>query len=222
MSITCVVGHAPKHTVEPCSDASGAHDLNTSKQKSCLKPQRQYSRSEIYHIAFLLRQKLVYDLVHPIIQHAQLYEDTGATSKAYTVIRVNSPRTCMIAPQIKSTAVTRTPVRAVKFSITSKDQGYAAYPGVGSWTWFTAGIVRAGCQAIHYEREVLRNVTTSGGFVTQHVSWSAVSENHEEAAWVRSLQCGDAVVVNGHAEHLGWVNTTISVQVTVSQALIVR
>lgn len=224
MSITCVVETATVNTVKLYSNLSADHNANTpTSQQITLKTQRKYTKSEIYHIAFLLRHKLVPDLIHPIIQHAQLYENISTTSNAYMVVRVNnSPRTCITTPQIASNTSTRTPIRSVKFSITSKDQGYVAYPGSGSWTWFTAGIIKPGCGEIYNEREVLNNVTTSNGFITQHVTWSADSENQEEADWVRGLQYGDAVAVMAHAKYLGWVNTIVSAQVTISQAVIVR
>lgn len=185
--------------------------------------QPQQRRQQIYHIYFLLNWKLPPELVSPILNGADLYDHRVSISSQYCVIRnTNSPKVLLQTRQIASATRTRCPIRKITLSITSKDQGYVAYPGHGSWTWFTFGIFRAGSTIIQDEYELFRNVTSIDGFTTREITWSSDSSDDEERSRVCSLQNGDAIVIMGHAGFRGWTNFVREVKVTTSSAVIVR
>ena len=187
--------------------------------------QRRDQLKEIHRIAHLLRQKLVPEIVQIIIEQAGHLHHQVSTSDQYQVVRVtNSPATCLCSAPISVKPTTRkSPIQQITFIITAKDQGYIAYPGHGSWTWFTAAIAATGSRLddLDNEREIFRNITSPGGFQTHTITWSASSEDQGEADWVQKLQHGSVVVVRGHAKYIGWVNFINSVQVVVSQRVVV-
>lgn len=197
--------------------------LDTSSL-SCSQDSNEYeNRINAYRIASLLRYKLVADLVRPIIDYAGLYNHQTSMSDRYQVIRSsNTPSTCLQSEEISCRARTKAPVRKVTFTIVAKDQGFGAWPGSGQWTWFTAGVLKSGCEDVVAERIVARNKLIPGGFGTHQITWSSDSADEDEARWVRSLGVGDRVVVRGHAEHSGWTNFVKFVGVTVSTVVIVR
>jgi hypothetical protein len=179
-------------------------------------------QEDIYRIALILRKRLVPDLVRPIIEHANLFVDQISTIDHYMVVRAaNSPAVCLQSAPIVASSRSRAPICQVDFTVVSKDQGYAAYPGAGAWTWFTAGILRNGSKEVVQERVICWNVTEIADFNPQHERWSSRSKDQEESAWVRMLRDGDQIVIRGHAQFVGWINFVNFVQVTVSSKVIV-
>lgn len=178
-------------------------------------------RQQIYRIYLLLRTKLPPELILPIICHAGLYDHHTTINPEYCAIRItNSPKLLLRTRPIAPITQTRYPVRKITFTITSKDQGYLAYPGYGSWTWFTVGVLKGDGGSVQHERSIVRNVTSGDGFLTQEIVYSTDSCNREERELVRSIQSGDSVVIMGHAEHRGWTNFVKAVGVTISEAVI--
>ena len=106
---------------------------------------RQADQSrDIYYTAFLLRQKLVVDVVSLVLHHAGLFERHAYGSRAprpITVREESSPLTCFATPPIRSSARIQRPVQKIAFVISSCDQGWADNMNGGSWTWFTAGVI---------------------------------------------------------------------------------
>lgn len=86
-------------------------------------------RHTVYHIAFLLRQRLVPDVVPLILHHADLYYHEGGfieSDHAYVVEEADSPRVVCASAAVRCGARTTRPVRKVVFEIESHDQGWAS------------------------------------------------------------------------------------------------
>jgi hypothetical protein len=103
--------------------------------------------SSIYHVAFILRQKLPPELVPAILDYAELWmKHTTACHNQITVtehgfnsdrVRLGSGPTGQSSRTYLSSATIGTeglsgirPVRKVMFTITSHDQGWSSYPEV--------------------------------------------------------------------------------------------
>lgn len=195
----------------------------------------------IYHIAFLLRQKLVSDVVPAILHHAGLFERTVCSTglmDEIVVTQARAPTKILVTKPLRSSARLQCPVRKVTFAFKSCDQGWAT--GGGSHTWFSARILpvtarssarsdtseaqdgeiqdesRADC-----EREVARNERASRSFGTHIIEWTSDSVDPEERQWVARLQQGDRIEVLAWACYPGWQNRVRSASVAICTAAIV-
>lgn len=186
---------------------------------------------EIYHIVFLLQQKLVRDVIPAIIEYGELYECTTTPNAFYPHLRVSEHRapmrllTCEVTQPL---ARVLRPVRKIVFRINSHDQGFASDPNAGSWTWFTAQKLPAtdkNCQisgeesseapAASEHRELYRNPVADRRWVTHEVTWRADSDNPAEAEWVSSLKGGERFAVHAWARFPAWVNQISDIRVMV-------
>ena len=213
------------------------------EQISVRPSQIERETSEIYHICFLLRQKLVADVVPLIIHHAGLFKrftcSTGLVRRPLVVDEDIAPRTCFITPSIRSSAKTQQPVKKIAFLIQSCDQGAIDHPFDGgcSWTWFTAGLLASpggddpsegrlskdgADEFLVQERQIFRNERASAAFKTHVVQWTVDSLEPVERDWVSSLQRGDRIAVRAWAQYPGWQNHLRSVSVAIYTATIVR
>lgn len=175
----------------------------------------------IYQIAWYLRQKLVPELIQPVIEHAGLFHRQTSTADHYRAIRIsNSPSICLISTPICLEHRRLNAIRRVSFRVIAKDQGFAAYPGAGSWTWLTAGILKNGQGKVEQQREIMRNDSRCGNFVSHAIEWSVDSIDKEESCWVRSLKQGHQVVVQGWSKYHGWINFVNLVEVTILSSVI--
>ncbi|KAF2153167.1 hypothetical protein K461DRAFT_136076 [Myriangium duriaei CBS 260.36] len=111
------------------------------------KDKREASRHEIYHTAFLLRQKLVPDLVPSILRYADKFESFTVEQRYNPYVWVferEAPYPVFTTPPIAASVQVKQPVQKVTFEIESHDQGMCSDPNAGNWTWFSARIVKAG------------------------------------------------------------------------------
>lgn len=191
---------------------------------------------EIYHIAFLLRQRLVPDVISAIMIYAELFEPhhlyTCRMDPVLVAEQYSSPRRCIKTPPIMCTARVKRPVRKVTFDIEAHDQGWAGDMNAGSWTWFIAQIERQDESdapqqeqpeesSLPSEREIVRNPIAQREFTHHHVEWRADSDDVDEAKWVSSLVGGDLISVHALARYTGWINYVRSVSVTVHTVAII-
>jgi hypothetical protein len=186
---------------------------------------------DIYHIAFLLQQKLVRDVVPAIIEYAELYECTTSENRFYPIQRISqhhAPKQLLVCKIPKSTARVLRPVRKVVFNINSHDQGFASDREGGSWTWFTAQKLSSTgeeCQSEPHEstatptadehREIFRNPIANSHWFTHEIVWRADSEDAAEAEWVSSLKEGDRFAIHAWARFPAWVNHVSYISVKV-------
>jgi hypothetical protein len=185
----------------------------------------------VYHIAFLLRQKLVPDVVPAVLHHAGLFERQVSNRRMDTQTVVNqqrSPQAIFVTPPITSSVRAQHPVRKVVFALQSNDQGWAEYRNEGSWTWFTAGILRhpeangvgetsieegmkalrvddnaGGDRFLDSERQIYRNDVACREAKLHIVEWNVDCDEKEERDWVANLQRGDKIVVRAWAQYAG-------------------
>lgn len=176
----------------------------------------------IYHVAFLLRQRLIPDLVSDIMEQAEIYWTTTTQTglqRDVIVRQSTSPKEILRSDAIASPARVQYPVRKVVFTVSSHDQGWADSSDQGSWTWFTARKVTptegvsssvlegsTSGQGNQEHRELYRNPVAQQRWVLHEITWRADSDDPGEAEWVSSLKVGDIVAVNAWARFPGWVN----------------
>jgi hypothetical protein len=186
---------------------------------------------EIYHIVFLLQQKLVRDVIPAIIDYAELHECTTSEFHFQPLVRVSeqhAPKQLLVCEIPRPLARVLRPVRAIVFTINSHDQGFASDRDGGSWTWFTAQKLDhtvGGDQTIADEdstpptlpehRVIVRNPMARSRFTTHEVVWRADAEDPAEAEWVSSMQAGDQFIVHAWARFPAWVNHISDVSVKV-------
>lgn len=188
-----------------------------------------YDIHEIYHIVFLLQQKLVRDVIPAIIEYAELYECTTSETRFYPLLQIaqhQAPKQLLACEIPRSVARVLRPVRKIVFSINSHDQGFASDPDAGNWTWFTAQKLSATTEtrqsdadgpapAVNEHRELFRNPMASIRWFTHELVWRADSKDEAETEWVSSLQAGDRFSVHAWARYPGWVNHVSDISVKV-------
>ncbi|KAM0721361.1 hypothetical protein Q7P37_002285 [Cladosporium fusiforme] len=193
---------------------------------------------DIYHIVFLLRQKLVQDLIPGIWNQAEIYwttETQTSFNKDAVVTERRVPREILRSEVMPSPTRLQHPVRKIVFTITSHDQGWAGNKDQGSWTWFTARKVTshlgnppsaagAGAAAVgpnnNSRRELCRNPVAKRRWTVHEVTWKADSDDAEEAEWVSSLEVGDFVALDAWARFPGWSNTIQQASITIHTAAV--
>lgn len=210
------------------------HLLNIDYMDSSTEVRNEWNQDQlrdIYHVAFLLRQKLVPDVVPAILHQAGLFErhtcTTGPRTRPIITTQHTAPMMSLVTPPIKSSARLLNPVRKVVFSIDSCDQGWADDPNSGSYTWCTAAVIlkgQANDETLDFvrndrfltrEREIFRNDAASSAMKMHIVEWTVNSENEEESQWVSSLENGDRIAVLAWAQFWGWHNKVKCVSIAV-------
>jgi hypothetical protein len=186
---------------------------------------------EIYHIVFLLQQKLVRDVIPAIIDYAELHECTTHKIHFQPLVRVSeqhAPKQLLICEIPRPLARVLRPVRAIVFTINSHDQGFASDRDGGSWTWFTAQKLdqpfgddetiaddNSTPPTLAEHRDIVRNPMARSRFTIHEIVWRADSEDPAEAEWVSSMQPGDQFAVHAWARFPAWVNHISDISVKV-------
>ncbi|KAL1587890.1 hypothetical protein WHR41_03249 [Cladosporium halotolerans] len=185
----------------------------------------------IYHIAFLLRQKLIPDLVSDVMDKAEIYWTTTTQTSLKRKVAVregNAPKEIMRSDAVASPSRIQQPVRKVVFNISSHDQGWTSNPHDGSWTWFTAkkatpseddASMRVAIEATSRrfnleQRELCRNPVAQRNWQMHEITLRADSQDIEEAEWVSFLKVGDVVALHAWAQFPGWVNVVQQASIT--------
>lgn len=169
--------------LSPLAKASQSHHIGTSMSSSIETP-RSCSRHDVYHVAFLLQQKLPPELVPQIMDQAEYWLKSTVSLQQYmevSDIRIIGRRDEYLCPGVTYVStlpigeypgeeengiavVGHNPVRKVVFTIDSQDQGWSSYPNdYGTerrcWTWFEA-VVRELSQPVY--QDVVRAHQESG------------------------------------------------------------
>jgi len=231
--------------------------LQKSSQSQVATMEESFSRHEIYHAAFLLRQKLPPELVPEILDFAEYWLKYSWSKHDAILVSEQQNHERDGYPYLSSGLIGedglsgRHPVRKVVFEITSRDQGWSDHSQDhdtyrGSWTWFEAfahddeaerpspigrrttssstatsvasdleGIDPAPASPRAPSRELTRNVHAGKEYKTHTITWSADSEDQEEAKWVRELKRGQVIVVTAHARFPGWANHLRSAKIDI-------
>lgn len=202
-------------------------------------PPRHISLHQIYHTVFLLRQKLIPDVIPAILHHAGLFEhQTFRVDEFATTFHSGHGKEydCLTTAPIRSTARIKCPVRRIIFEIESRETIWERRDGSCCWTRFTAGIlpppeevkdldgeVREFSQqgGLLNEREIGRHDSALREVKTYMLQWTVDSDDEEEREWVESLANGDSLVVRASALYPGFVNKIHTVSVALYMGAIV-
>lgn len=190
-----------------------------------MEPAKQQMH-DIYHIAFLLQQKLIRDVVPAILEYAELYSFTTSFESFDPSLKIpqrEAPKQLIECEIAKVRTRVLRPLRKVTFTITSHDQGYASSRDGGSWTWFTArkrtsdvaSLPEDGSTELEYSnhKKICNNVMASRERRTHKITWRANSLDPVEAQWVSSVVAGDRFAVYAWAKYPAWVNHVHSIGV---------
>jgi ankyrin repeat domain-containing protein 50 len=177
---------------------------------------------EVYHVAFLLCQVTIPDLIPQILDLAEYWPKTFSCcqdERTYDHFRNAGARyvTARVASQIRPRMV-----RKVVFSIMSHDQGWCGNVSAGSWTWFEAQVQLSNEQepSEFTQKELFRNVIADKNYKTHEVTWRYDAEDEEERSLIRSLQTGSVITVHPWARFGGWVNHVSSANVEIYAAVV--
>lgn len=196
---------------------------------------RNPSIQEIYHIAFILRQVLVPDLIPQILEHADIFfTSTFCKSHDLAVTRQQSPRICLLTPPIWSRVRRQNPVVKVVFRIRARDEGLALEIGK---SYFTAAVLPgrllesgsledamkgSGGVLLESHREICVNTIASDVYEEHVVEWERSGGDAEESAWVAGLKAGDRIIINAHAQWASFENRVAEVELQVHTLAVVR
>lgn len=209
----------------------------------------QPTRKDIYHICFLLRQKLPAELVVDILEYASCWLRSSVSIQHEVNVRDNGLAIrpgdtylsslpigeCRSNTQNGVALAGLHPVRRVEFTITSRDQGWSSYSedhGTerGSWTWFEA-LARDATEKTFQEHRaelgrnpregevVLRNIHAGTEWTTRTVTWFA-HEDDKKSEWVRGLKRGQIVDLTVWARYPGWLNKIKDAKIDIYTAVI--
>jgi hypothetical protein len=159
----------------------------------------EWTRHEIYHIAFLMRQKLPAELVPAILDHAEFWvKATTAREHDLAVTEGDLIQQddgdggtreegvpYLFTDPIGMEGLTGLhPVRKVVFTIESRDQGYSwdqEWHGTyqHSWTWFEGVVANFEAEddaPLGNGKRILCNLHAGGDFSEHVVEWDTISE----------------------------------------------
>lgn len=197
------------------------------------------SAHHINHIIFLLRQKLIPDVIPSILHHAELFEHHSFRVDDITTIHsgthLGKEYDCLTTPPLRSRARIKCPVQRIIFEIESREAVWERRDGSCCWTRFTAGILpppdsedvddeaRRFLQqgGLLNAREIGRHDSALREVKTYILQWTSDAEDEEERLWVRSLANGDRLVVRASALYPGFVNKIHTVRVALYMAAVV-
>ena len=169
---------------------------------------------DAYHMAFLIRQVVVADLVTPILDYAEYWlRDTSSYDNELKYSESDAGKIYHSAHVPKLTAPRA--MRKVEICIVSHDQGWSSYPQwhgtrEGSWTWFEVEIPR-----LQFEREVCRNLHADDKDQQAVITWRYDSEDQERREMMRALRSGDVISVKPFARFPGWTNFVVSAKIDI-------
>lgn len=194
------------------------------------KTYRPHSAHDVYHVAFLLRQVLVPDLIPPILDLAEYWTRTCYDRRdPQSCVEYTAGKPYLIA--VVGGGVGPRMVRRVEFSITSHDQGWSSYAQwhgtyEGSWTWFEAEVRLAGGTAAEavdcVRRRLSTNVHAEKRNRTHVVEWRYDEEDEESRSLVRSLVGASVISIVPWARFMGWENHVSCASIEIYSAAVRR
>lgn len=203
-----------------------------SRASSPTSDQEYMSRGlhDVYHTAFLLRQKLPPDVVPDILEYAEYWVKSSASCTYHMTVTENDMRVgsrTTDSPELQGALYHTSPLiagdyehlsplhplRKAVFTITSKDQGWSSYPQdhgtyANSWTWFEAMVLDWTESSPEIPaRRICTNVHAGRDYKTHQVTWCWNSEDESERVWITSLRRGQKIGIQVWARFPGWSNS---------------
>ena len=163
---------------------------------------------DVYHAAFLLQQVLLPELVPSVLDHAEYWIKSSSQRIERATVTQRSPRHPPSQEQAGLHYLSSEPigieglsglhpVRKVRFTIRSKDQGWSDYRDLhgtyqSSWTWFEA--TTRGRDVVDdmpaESRRICTNVHAGKEYKTHVITWTDDAVDADEARFVTSFQRG--------------------------------
>ena len=192
---------------------------------------------DVYHVAFLLRQKLPAELATEILDYAECWVKSSASCSYHMTVTerdvlvggdgqemrgVLYHTSALISGTYEQLSALH-PVRRVVFTISSRDQGWSDYRAShgtynDSWSWFEAEVLNWGpdseADAVP-PRRITCNIHAHGDYHTHVVEWNYDSDDADERAWVRRLRRGSKIGIDVWARYPGWTNSVRSANIDV-------
>ena len=178
------------------------------------------SKTDVFEVAFILRQVLVPDLVPQILDEAEYWTRSRCDRREeISVVEQEAGGVYLATAPIESPL--RKPVRRICFVIYSKDQGASwdrNYHGtyLNSWTWFCVDKVPSSQVPPllrEYEKQeeeppfrLLSNLHAGKYYMTHGIDWTPDSSDENARHFLDSIQNGDRVRIGVWARYRGWKN----------------
>lgn len=211
-------------------------DRDVSPMMDTKEPE-SLTRRDVFHTAFLLRQKLPAELVPDILDFAEYWLRTRTSTNEMLCISMHDLHSCVEGgppeghPYLTTSSIGKDgltglhQVRKVVFTIDSKDQGYSwdsEWHGTyeHSHTWFEATVEDDGTDQPFQGRKITANVHAGREYKTHVISWSRDSNDGDESLWVRNLRRGQVITLRAWAQFPAWENNINSAQIDVYTAAV--
>lgn len=209
--------------------ASGRQWIKSSS-KSSYHPQ---DRSEVYHVAFLLRQVTVTDLVPAILDAAGYWTKQTSFRDDHVEVRERDAGYIYLSTQPIESPLRRS-VKRIVIATQSHDQGWSSYHhdrGTyrNSWTWLCVSKISAGdftqprLKVTEDESPLIRIVTNKHAqkeSVTHIVDWPNGCRDEESWDFFKNLKHDDIILISVWARYQGWMNAVQSVRAEIFTAWI--
>ena len=193
------------------------------------QPYYPRSKSDVFEVAFILRQVLVHDIVPQILDEAGYWTQQTIVRNAERRISENGAGTIYLETQPIQTSM-RYSVRRIVFEVRSKDQGWSSYPRQhgtydGSWTWF--GVTKSQhpknemrTRGVNRQQEstsilLFRNIHAGRQVQTHTIEWTDRHDDDEIRNFVRSLVHGDCIQLGVWARFPNWFNHVLGARISI-------
>lgn len=176
---------------------------------------------DVCEVIFLLRQRVVPDLIPDILDLAEYWIVTSAARASrrakYTASTAGLAYVMATLPDYLPSES----VRKIEFSTVSRDQGWSSFPAdhntyQNSHTWFEVvadeadGNTRVESFA---PVKIITNVHAGKEWKKHHVVWTHDSEDRHIRGVVASLKGGQRIAITAHAQYPGWTNHVSSASI---------
>ncbi|WPH03523.1 Hypothetical protein R9X50_00640300 [Acrodontium crateriforme] len=172
---------------------------------------------DIYKTTFLLRQRLVLDLIPQILDLAEYWTQTSVERSAKICVDDTSAareQPYLVLPLSQHDCRW---IRKICFTVESCDQGWSSYPHdhgtyVNSWTWFDAKVKGPDGDFKHM---VFANVHAGRDYHIHRVQWTADSTDENEKKFFEHLLTGNELSLVPMARYAGWRNRVKNARIDV-------
>jgi hypothetical protein len=180
---------------------------------------------EIYHTAFLLRQKLPPELVPSILDFAEYWLLSEKSLRRHQSIAQRHLQRddggergflYLLSDPIASDYLQYSslhPVRKIIFTLSSRDQGWSDFSNDhgtrnNSWTWFDAVVQDTATDyaAAPPRRRLATNIHAGQDWEKQVITWGEDAEDEEESHWIKTLEREQMIGVEVYARFQAWTN----------------
>jgi hypothetical protein len=179
---------------------------------------------DVCETIFLLRQKIVPDLIPEVLDLAEYWIVTSAAraSRRAEFTQSNAGRAYVIASLPDYLPVGS--VRKIAFSTVSRDQGWSSFPEQhgtyeNSNTWFEVVVYEPDpyelARVVTPRMRIITNVHAGKEWKKHDVVWTHDDEDEEVRLVVKGIKGGQRVALTAWAQYPGWKNNVSSASVDI-------